>query len=334
MNNSVSLKSYNSFGVQSYCPAIYFIRQESDLIPFYGKTPDQYFILGGGTNVLLSSELNKPVLKIEIKGIEIIHDVGEELILRIGAGENWHDLVMWCLDRQFYGLENLSLIPGTVGAAPIQNIGAYGVELESAYVRSEGVYLPDGKQLQINRDAAELAYRDSIFKKRWRGSLVITHVHLRLNRVPQIHVEYGDIKKILSEQNISEPTPKDVSNAVISIRKSKLPDPAELGNSGSFFKNIQIEASVAQDLKTKFPDMPLFPVHDDKFKIPSAWLIEQCGWKGYRKGDVGCHERQALVLVNYGNATGDEIKQLSEDIIHSVQQKFGLILEREVHWWA
>jgi UDP-N-acetylmuramate dehydrogenase len=333
MSLPISLKSLNSFAIDSHCQAIYYIRHENDLLPFYGWNPRDYYILGAGSNVLLMSELSRPVLKVEIKGREIIHDEGDTVIIRVGAGENWHQLVEWTMQQGFYGLENLSLIPGTVGAAPVQNIGAYGRELQEVFVRCEAVHIPDGKQISVNKEGARMSYRDSIFKHEFKGKALITYVHLKLSRKPDIRNSYGDIAKVLESKGVGTPTPVDVSEAVISIRKRKLPDPAVLGNAGSFFKNVITEESKFQMLREKYPDLPSFPADDGKVKIPSAWLIEKNGWKGFREGDAGCHKDQALVLVNYGNASGQEILDLAHRIMRSVQEHFGLALECEVNVW-
>jgi UDP-N-acetylmuramate dehydrogenase len=329
----VSLKSSNSFSIESHCPAIYYIRHENDLLPFYGWRPEDYYVLGGGSNILLMSEISRPVLKVEIKGREIIHQEGDQIIIRVGAGENWHQLVEWTLQQGFYGLENLSLIPGTVGAAPVQNIGAYGVELKEVFVRCEAIHIPDGKKMSVNKEGARMAYRDSIFKHELKGKVLITYVHLKLSTKPNNRISYGDITKVLESKKISTPTPIEVSEAVISIRQSKLPDPAVLGNAGSFFKNVMVDISTLQRLTEKFPELPSYPADQGKFKIPSAWLIEKIGWKGFREGDAGCHKDQALVLVNYGNATGQDIWNLAQRIVSSVQDHFGLQLECEVNIW-
>ena len=333
MSLPVSLKSSNSFSIDSHCPAIYYIRHENDLLPFYGRKPEDYYILGGGTNILLMSEISRPVIKVEIKGREVIHDEGDQIVIRVGAGENWHAIVEWTLQQGFYGLENLSLIPGTVGAAPVQNIGAYGVELQEVFVRCEAVHIPDGKMISINKEGAKMAYRDSIFKHELRGKVLITYVHLKLSKKPNIRVSYGDISKVLESKKILNPSPAEVSEAVISIRRSKLPDPAVLGNAGSFFKNILTDSITHQKLLEKFPDLPSFTADHGKVKIPSAWFIEKLGWKGFREGDAGCHKDQALVLVNYGNATGIEIWNLAQRIMRSVHEHFGLKLECEVNIW-
>jgi len=330
----VTLKSLNSFKLDSVCPAIYFIRKESDLRPFFGWAEDSFYILGEGSNVLMLPQISKPILKIEIKGIEIIHDVDDEIIVRIGAGENWHQLVLWTLENGYFGLENLSLIPGTVGAAPIQNIGAYGAELQECFVRCECMHIPDGKQISINKKAANFGYRDSIFKHELKGKIVITHVHLKLSRKPNLKLEYGDISQILTNKGIQNPSPLDVSQTVIEIRNNKLPDPKILGNAGSFFKNPVIEQNQYSKLKSNYPNVPAFHLDENLVKIPAAWLIQESGWKAHRKGDAGIHEKQALVLVNYGRATGRDLIALADEIRASVFQKFNVLLENEVQIWT
>ncbi|MBL7823798.1 MAG: UDP-N-acetylmuramate dehydrogenase [Saprospiraceae bacterium] len=331
MPTSISLKEFNSFQIKSFGKEIHFIKSEADLIPFYGRNPDEYYILGEGSNVLMMSEISKVILKNEIKGIEIIHDGPEDVTLRIGAGENWHQLVLWALANNYFGIENLSLIPGSVGAAPVQNIGAYGVEISEVFVRLEGIHLKEGKRMSLNKKACALGYRDSIFKHDLKDVFFISYVHLKLSKTPNPRFEYGDLKSNLNAAGILHPSPIDVSNAVISIRQSKLPDPKILGNSGSFFKNNLLTKNEFDALHERFPEMPFFKQENGTYKIPTAWLIESCGYKGKREGDVGCHEKQALVLVNYGSAKGEEVLAFSEKIVDAIEQRFGVQLEREVN---
>ncbi|NOT36677.1 MAG: UDP-N-acetylmuramate dehydrogenase [Saprospiraceae bacterium] len=330
---SINLKAYNSFGISAFCKILYFIRHENELIDLYGKPRNEFYILGEGSNILLSQDIERIILKNEIKGIEIIHDEKDYVTVKVGGGENWHEFVLWSLLQGYSGIENLSLIPGTVGAAPVQNIGAYGVEQDEAFVRLEGVDIYTGKTLVMNKKACEFQYRDSIFKNNLKGSFFITRVHYRLNKNFTPKLDYGDIKKILEEDKVTEPGPVDVSNAVIKIRQSKLPDPKLLGNAGSFFKNPIIEFDKFLQLSEKFPLLPKYYIDESHVKIPAAWMIENCGWKGKRIADVGCHEKQALVLVNYGNGTGKEINELADMVISSVNDTFGIILEKEVNIW-
>lgn len=331
MPTAISLKEFNSFQLESYGKEIHFIKSESDLIPFFGRNPNDYYILGEGSNVLMMSEINKVILKNDIRGIEIIHESPEDVTLRIGAGENWHEFVLWALAHNYYGIENLSLIPGSVGAAPVQNIGAYGAELSEVFVRLEGLHLKDGKKMSLNKIGCALGYRDSIFKHDLKGFFFISYIHLKLSKIPRPRIDYGDLKNYFASKGTLNPTPEEISLAVIEIRKNKLPDPKILGNSGSFFKNKIITPSEFEALQGRFPDMPFYAQENGDYKIPSAWLIETCGFKGKKSGDVGCHDKQALVLVNYGTAKGEQILAFSEEIMQAVLQRFGIQLEREVN---
>lgn len=334
MGQGINLRNYNSFGIQATCKEIHFIKEERDLNSFYGLSENEYYILGGGSNILLQNNINKTVLRNEIKGIEIIHEDNEHVTLKVGGGENWHEFVLWTINQGYSGIENLSLIPGTVGAAPVQNIGAYGVEQDEVFIRLEGIEMKTGISKILNKKACEFHYRDSIFKNSLKALFFITRVHYKLNKKFEPRIEYGDIKKTLSENLISIPTAKDVSSTIISIRQNKLPDPAIIGNAGSFFKNPIVEHEKYQKLKLKYPEIPNYRIDDTFVKIPAAWMIESCGWKGKRIGDAGCHERQALVLVNHGNASGHEILQLADNIIESVNSRFGILLEKEVNIWT
>jgi UDP-N-acetylmuramate dehydrogenase len=288
--------------------------------------------LGGGSNVLFTQDYEGLVIRNDIKGKEIISETDEHVFLKSYSGENWHELVMYCVQRNWGGIENLSLIPGTVGAAPMQNIGAYGVELEKVFVELEAFNLETFEIEVFDKNACAFAYRESVFKRNLKGLYFIYSVTLRLDKQPVIHAEYGDIKTVLTEKGIdwANASIKDISDAVIQIRQSKLPDPKEIGNSGSFFKNPVIESSHFGQLRSQYPDIKGFEQYNG-IKVPAAWLIEQCGWKGKKVGHTGSHARQALVLVNYGGATGREVWQLAQDIIQSVDAKFGIRLEPEVN---
>ena len=253
---------------------------------------------------------------------------------KAGAGENWHEFVLWTLAQGLSGVENLSLIPGTVGAAPIQNIGAYGVELSEVFLKLEAINLNNGVLHTFRAKDCKFGYRDSIFKKALKGKFCITQVYFRLSTHAQLRLEYGAIQRTLAEQQITQPTPRDLSKAVVAIRSAKLPDPATLGNAGSFFKNPTIDTAHFARLQNQYPNMPNYPQGDQRIKVPAGWLIEQCGWKGKRVGETGSYEKQALVLVNYGAATGAEILALSEAIQQSVAEKFEIQLEREVNLWG
>jgi UDP-N-acetylmuramate dehydrogenase len=327
----ISLKPYNTFGIGSYASELIYIRSEDDLNDL--KVKGDLKILGGGSNVLITKDVEVPVLKNEIKGIEIINDLPEYADIRIGAGENWHDVVLWALANNLGGIENLSLIPGCAGAAPVQNIGAYGVEIKDVLLSVEGIFISDKQKKIFTNAECKFSYRTSLFKTELRESFFITHLVLRLQKKYILHLEYGNIKEMLDKWNISQPTIHDVSKAVIEIRNSKLPDPKKLGNAGSFFKNSFISTSEYLRLKNIFPNIPGFAEENDQMKIPSGWLIEQCGWKGKRYGDAGCYDKQALVLVNYGNASGSEILHLANQITDSVFDKFGIALSFEVNVW-
>ena len=331
---SHSLKQLNTFGLAAKAEFFAAVTSVSDLQELIrkGKTPS--YILGGGSNILLTGDLQGVVVKNAIGGIEIVEDSGRDCIVAAGGGVNWHELVVWALERDLGGIENLSLIPGSCGAAPIQNIGAYGVELRDVFDRLEAVELATGTVRVFDRDACEFGYRNSVFKNELKGRYCITRIYLKLTRPPHtVRTDYGAIRETLREAGIQRPGIRDVSRAVIRIRRSKLPDPAVTGNAGSFFKNPEIHVSRLPSLQQKYPGIPFYVVDEDHVKIPAGWLIEQAGWKGKRFGDAGCHSLQALVLVNYGSATGEELLELSERICRSVSERFGIDLEREVNVW-
>lgn len=293
---------------------------------------ESFIFLGGGSNVLFTGNYEGLVLRNCIRGIEIVEENSDYVYLKAYSGENWHDLVMHCVAKNWGGIENLSLIPGTVGAAPMQNIGAYGVELEQVFISLEAFNLHDLRLETFTKEQCNFGYRESVFKRHLKGQYFIYSVTLRLEKHPRIHAEYGDIKQVLANRGIdaANATISDISKAVIEIRQSKLPDPKEIGNSGSFFKNPVISAEHFESLKEQYPGIKGFEQYNG-VKVPAAWLIEQCGWKGKRVGNTGSHARQALVLVNYGGATGSEVWQLAQDIIASVEAKFGVKLEPEVN---
>ncbi len=293
---------------------------------------EQFMFLGGGSNVLFCKDYEGLVIKNAIKGIHVVEEDDASVTLKVYSGEVWHDLVMYCVERNWGGLENLSLIPGTVGAAPMQNIGAYGVELEKVFVELEAFNLHTFELHNFNKTACAFGYRESVFKRQLKGLYFIYSVTIRLSKQPVVNVEYGDILQVLADKGLDQSTAsiKDVSDAVIQIRSSKLPDPKVLGNSGSFFKNPVISQEQFDQLKSQYPDIKGFP-NESGVKVPAAWLIEQCGWKGKRVGDTGSHAKQALVLVNYGNASGNEVYQMALTIIQSVKDTFGIQLEPEVN---
>lgn len=327
-----SLKSYNTFGVEAQAADILVIESSEQVQELLKKQPQQdFFILGGGSNVLFRQDLPRTVLLNRIKGKMVVEEDAQEVTIAVGGGENWHDLVLWTLENNWGGLENLSLIPGTVGAAPIQNIGAYGVELKDVFVGLEAIELSSGEEQVFSAEDCAFGYRDSYFKRAGKGKYFITRVYLTLQKQSQVNVSYGAIQEVLQAAGIQTPSIQDVSRAVIQIRSSKLPDPAKVGNGGSFFKNPELEASAFVQLQATHPQIPHYPAPADKVKIPAGWLIEQCGWKGQRRGNAGCYEKQALVLVNLGGASGLEIWNLAQEIRTSVKEKFGVDLEVEVN---
>lgn len=290
-----------------------------------------FIILGGGSNVLFTGDFNGVIIRNAMEGIEVIKEEEDTIYIRANAGEKWHDVVLYCVNRNYGGIENLSLIPGTVGAGPIQNIGAYGVELKDVLYELEAINIHTLQTKKFSNAECKFGYRDSIFKEKEKGNYIILSVTLKLTKNPKVNISYGTLSKELESMGITNPTIKDVSNAVIKIRSSKLPDPDKLGNAGSFFKNPVIPTPQFEKIKEAYPEVVSFPAADGYTKLAAGWLIEQCGWKGKRAGDAGVHKDQALVLVNYGNATGKEIYELSAQIINSVKEKFGVALEREVN---
>jgi UDP-N-acetylmuramate dehydrogenase len=330
-----SLKLYNTFGID--VEARYFVQVTSthELVDFLEKNPlknQLKLILGGGSNMLLTQNIDGVVLHVAIKGKKIIAETKQDVVVESGAGENWHEMVMWCIDQNLGGIENLSLIPGNAGTAPVQNIGAYGVEIKDTFESLDAIEIATGHAKSFTRQQCNFGYRNSIFKLEVKGKYIITSVRLKLSKAPhQLSTHYGAIKDELLKQNVSEPTIRDISNAVIAIRKSKLPDPAEIGNSGSFFKNPILPSKKVDSLKKQHPELPVYPADQDHQKIAAGWLIEQAGLKGIRKGDAGIHKKQALVLVNYGNASGQDLLSLAHDVIQKVEAKFGVVLEPEVN---
>jgi UDP-N-acetylmuramate dehydrogenase len=299
------------------------------LIPEIKNQPK--LILGGGSNVLLTADFLGTVLKNEIVGIEVIQEDEQFVFVKVGAGESWHHFVMHAVEQGWGGVENLALIPGSVGAAPMQNIGAYGVELKDVFHELDAVVFADASIKSFGKSDCCFGYRESIFKHELKDTLVIAYVVFKLHKHAVVKTEYGAIKDELTKMGIVNPGIKEVAEAVMQIRKSKLPDPAVLGNAGSFFKNPEIDLATFELLKSTYPDMVGYPMPGFKVKLAAGWLIEKAGWKGVRYGDVGCHDKQALVLVNYGHATGSEVFQLSENIISAVLEKFGVQLHREVN---
>jgi len=325
---NASLKAYNTFGIDVTARWLSSFSSQEELSGSLSRQP--LLILGGGSNILFTRDFDGLVLRNEIKGVELVREDEHYVYVRAGAGENWHGFVQHCLHRNWAGVENLSLIPGNVGAAPMQNIGAYGVEIKEVFYELSAYDLAEKKVYTFSLNDCAFGYRESVFKRRYKGRFVILDVTFRLNKFPKFHTEYGAIREELEKMGVKELSIQAISQAVVRIRQSKLPDPAEIGNAGSFFKNPTVSNEKFASLKKAFPGIVGYPV-DGGVKLAAGWLIEQCGWKGYRKGDAGCHARQALVLVNYGHAGGREIYDLSEEILQSVKAKFGVELEREVN---
>lgn len=331
IKHNISLKSYNTFGID--VKAIQFV-EVSTLDELKSVLPNNdlpLLILGGGSNLLLTKDFEGLAIKNNFRGISVIDENDSEITLKIGAGEVWHEFVLYCIDKGYAGVENMSLIPGNVGASPMQNIGAYGVEVRDVITEVEAFHLKDFSLDTFTNEACDFGYRSSIFKTSEKGNYFITSVTFKLKKKAVINTSYGAIDGELKRMGIAAPTIKDVSNAVINIRSSKLPDPKKIGNSGSFFKNPVISEEQKNKILRKFPDAPNYPQANDFYKMAAGWLIEKCGWKGKRIDNYGVHELQALVLVNYGGAKGSEIYALSEQIIVSVKAEFGITLEREVN---
>lgn len=333
IEKNISLKNYNTFGINATAKEFISISNEEDLQHILSeyRTKD-VFILSGGSNMLLTKDISTLVIHIGLTGIKEEKQTDDTILITANAGENWHDFVLYCIKNDYGGLENLSLIPGYVGSAPIQNIGAYGVELKDRFVSCEATNIKTSEKVIFSNKDCKFGYRNSIFKNEVKGKYIITKVTFRLSTSNhQLNTSYGAIENALKQKQITNPSIKDVSEAVIRIRQSKLPDPKEIGNSGSFFKNPVISKSSFDKLQSVFPDIPHYQVGDNQVKVPAGWLIEQCGFKGKRWGDAGVHKNQALVLVNYDNASGKEILDLSKKIQKEVKKLFSIHLETEVN---
>ena len=335
IQENVSLRLYNTFGFDAtarYFVSITSLSQLQDLLRDPEWKPLPRWVLGGGSNVLLTQDVEALVMQISILGIERIREDEQHVWLRVGAGENWHQFVLYCVENGYAGVENLSLIPGTVGAAPMQNIGAYGVEIKDVFEELQAVEIATGQVHTFDGPACAFGYRESVFKRALKNQYIITSVTFRLQKIPTFHVTYGDIQKTLEAMQVQELSLQAISDAVIHIRQSKLPDPAQIGNAGSFFKNPEISRVRFEALKDQYPTLPGYPIDDGTVKVPAGWLIEQAGWKGHREGPVGVHDRQALVLVHYGSGTGQQIKELAGKVQASVEEKFGIKLSPEVNF--
>lgn len=333
IQQNISLLPYNTMGIDVKARSFASFSSAEDLLQLMeargASAPT--LILGGGSNILFTKDYDGWVLKNEVKGMQVVAEDDHYVYVKAGAGENWHGFVEYCLHRNLAGVENLSLIPGNVGASPMQNIGAYGVEIKDVFQELEAFHLHDKKMQVFSLNDCDFGYRESVFKRRFRDQFVILSVTYRLHKTPTFHTSYGAIEQELERMQVQQLTIQAISQAVINIRRSKLPDPKDIGNTGSFFKNPSVPAAFFQTLQATFPGIVGYTNADGTVKLAAGWLIEQCGWKGVRRGDAGCHARQALVLVNYGHATGKEIYDLSEDILQSVRSTFGVTLEREVN---
>ncbi len=333
--SSTSIQNFNTFGFNVSAKELIEIQSIEELVSLQkeNKISNHSRVLGGGSNILFTNDFDGQLLRNTIKGIHIQSETDEKVEVSFGGGEIWHEIVLYCVNQGWGGLENLSLIPGTVGASPIQNIGAYGSEIKDTFKWLKAFNLKTGNLEIFDSKACAFGYRDSYFKREGKNTYFITEVCFELQKNPRINVQYGDIQAILTGKNIDSPTIKDVSEAIIEIRQSKLPDPKKLGNCGSFFKNPVIPMELFNELKQEFPDIKAFPVSETQVKVPAGWLIEKAGLKGKRIGNVGVHEKQALVLVHYGNGTGQEIQNLANEIILNIKQLFRITLEIEVNIW-
>lgn len=328
-----SLKKYNTFGIEAKAKQFVAVHSVDELKSIVQQHQNEKkFILGGGSNMLLTKDIDALVIHIDLKGKRIIKEDSDYAWVESQAGENWHEFVLWTIDQNFGGLENMSLIPGNVGTTPVQNIGAYGAEIKDTFVSCEALKITTQEIKTFTKSECHFGYRESIFKNDVKDQYIITSVVFKLTKHNhKINTSYGDITSELTKNNISSPTLKEVSNAVIAIRQSKLPNPAELGNSGSFFKNPIILKTDFEKIHQKFPEMKYYEVSETEVKVPAGWLIEQAGFKGKRFGDAGIHKNQALVLVNYGNATGQEILEVSKKIQETIFNTFGIHIEAEVN---
>ena len=335
VQHNINLQAYNTFGISVYAKdfvSLQTLEQAQELLRSEVFKDQRHLFLGGGSNILFTGHFDGLVAKVDIKGIEIVKEDEENIHLKVGAGENWHAFVMFCVQHNWGGAENLSLIPGTVGAAPMQNIGAYGVEVKNIIDQVEAIEIASGDLQVFTNEACKFGYRESIFKQHYKDKYLISSVTLTLTKKNhRFNVSYGAIEMTLEQNNIQELTVKAISDAVMYIRRSKLPDPAVVGNAGSFFKNPSIQANLHDLLKTEYPSMPSYPGENGLLKVSAAWLIEHCGWKGKTFDNIGVHDKQALVLVNFGGGNGEKIWQLAMDIQQSVREKFSIILQPEVN---
>ena len=340
IKSNFSLKSCNTFGIDVTARLFVEVKDITELRSIITSAEYQNipkFILGGGSNILFTGDFKGMVIKIAMKGIKVIKEDTSNVWVRAGAGEIWHEFVTYCIENNFTGIENLSLIPGLVGAAPIQNIGAYGVEVKEVFEELQGLSIEEGNEQIFTSAECAFGYRDSVFKNELKDKFVVTSVTLKLNKKPKFNVSYGAIKEVLKEMNVREISARALGEAVCQIRRSKLPDPSEIGNAGSFFKNPEIDLSTQagrsffEEIKKQYADIVSYPLKNGNIKIPAGWLVERSGWKGKRIGNTGTYKDHALVLVNYGGATGNEIKEAAMKIQDSVKKKFGITLKNEVN---
>ncbi len=331
IQHNVNLKSFNTFGISAIADSFIEISSLQELQQLSLHSSDDYLVLGGGSNLLFTQNPKGLVIKNSLKGIEIVNETADYVYVKVASGETWHQFVLHTIQKNWGGIENLSLIPGSVGASPMQNIGAYGVEIKDVFESLEAFHIDTKELHRFNKEECQFGYRESVFKRRLKGQYFITSVTYRLSKNPTINSSYGAITAELEKAGIHQPTIKDISDAVILIRSSKLPDPKEFGNAGSFFKNPVISIQLFNRLKEEYPTIPSYPINEKEVKVPAGWLIEQDGWKGKTIDNYGVHKNQALVLVNYGGAKGADIYNLSSQIIQSIKNRFGIELEREVN---
>lgn len=334
IKSNVSLQEFNTFGID--VAAKLFVQTENEdqvrnVIQSNDFLTHDNLILGGGSNVLFTKDYDGLVLRNHIQGVEVLEETEDSVLVKVGGGVVWHDFVLHCIEQNWQGVENLSLIPGSVGASPMQNIGAYGVEIKEIFHELEAIHLKTGEIHYFNNDDCNFGYRESVFKNKHKGEYLISRVTYRLKKNGSFNVSYGAIENQLEKMNVQDLSAKAISDAVIAIRQSKLPDPKEIGNSGSFFKNPVVDEAIYNQVKSKFSEAVAYSAGEGKMKLAAGWLIDQAGWKGKTIGQYGVHKNQALVLVNYGGAKGNDIYNLSEEILVSVKEKFGVQLEREVN---
>ncbi|HEX2921191.1 MAG TPA: UDP-N-acetylmuramate dehydrogenase [Bacteroidales bacterium] len=331
IESNISLKPFNTFGFDyKVSKLIHLTSQDKSAVFFRSKseTDVNMFIIGGGSNLLFTDDFNGTILHPVFGGTEVVWNNDDKVIISVGSGIKWDDLVNWTVSQGLWGLENLSLIPGDVGASPVQNIGAYGVEVKDMIDKVETIRISDGQNISFSNEECGFRYRYSIFKGEEKGKYLVTRVHYRLSKKPSFNIEYGSLRDEI--QKLGKISIHNIRDAVINIRRKKLPDPLIIGNAGSFFKNPVVNEALSSYLKKIHPDLPVYAEKNGMSKLAAGWLIEKCGWKGYRRGDAGVYDKQALILVNYGKASGSELNILAEDIRKSVAEKFSINLEREV----